>query len=187
VVLELHLGFAVIGTGRTVLRRWDVAAAAIATVAGGCATHTIPLRAMREPAPVSQALEVVASTAGAPDPLPVSGAHLAYSGVALAAGRLVAAAAAPWAARHVAERPQGWQIRLELVRAEAEAHDGELTVEIDARVTMHATAGEIHLGQTHGYCKETGELAGGDGSSVVYRCLDRLSRDVAGWLEGLNP
>jgi hypothetical protein len=176
----------VVVTERTLLRRRAVAAAT-AAVACGCATQTIPLRSLREPPPVSQALEVVASTAGAPDPLPVQGARLAYSGVALAAGRLVSAAAGPWAARHAAERPQGWQLRLELVSAEAEARNGRLTVEIEARVTMRATAGELHLGQTRGYCKETDDLAGGDGSSVVYRCLDRLSRDVAGWLEGLNP
>jgi hypothetical protein len=57
-------------------------------------------------------------------------------------------------------------------------------------VTLRGTAGQIHIGQTRGYCKQTddgGDGVSDDGSLVVYRCLERMSRDLAGWLEGLNP
>jgi hypothetical protein len=75
---------------------------------------------------------------------------------------------------------------VEIIRSDAEVQDGRLTVELEARVTLRGTVGQLHLGQTHGYCKISDALAG-DGSPVVYQCLERMSRDLAGWLEGQNP
>jgi hypothetical protein len=153
-----------------------------------CAVRVIPVDAARQPRPASGgALEVVPSASSEADPVRVGGTNTAFGGVAVAAARWVSAAAAPWAQRHAVERPGGWQMLLEVVRAEAEARDGRITIEIEGRVTVRATVGQVHIGQARCYCKESGDLSGGDGSPVVSRCLERMSRDLVGWLEGLNP
>ena len=172
-------------------RARQIQAALVLTVAAaavGCPVRVIPLRAERPPLPAAgQALEVIPSLAGAADPMPVRFTDIAFGDVAVTTARLIAAAAAPWAARHARERPGGWQMLLEIVRSDAEVREGRLTVEIEARVTVRATAGQMHIGQTRGYCRQSDDLGGGDGSPVVNRCLERMSRDLAGWLEGLNP
>jgi hypothetical protein len=155
----------------------------------GCATEVIPLRPERGSAsslaPLKP-LEVIVSLSGASDPLPVQGRRIAYGGLTAAVGQFMEAASRPWADRHRTSRPGGWQMLVEIIRSDAELQAGRLTVELEARVTLRGTVGQIHLGQTHGYCKVAGTLAG-DGSPVVYRCLERMSRDLAGWLEGQNP
>jgi hypothetical protein len=138
------------------------------------------------PVSADQSLEVVTSLDGGSDPMPVHGARVVYGGLGNAVGRSVAAAATSWAERHRAERDGGWQILVEIVRSDARVHDGRLAVEIETRVTVRGVLRQIHLGQTRGYCKVSDPLADSDGSSVVYRCLDRMARDLAGWLEGIN-
>jgi hypothetical protein len=131
-------------------------------------------------------LEVIASVAGGADPIPVRGSRLAYAGLTEATRRFIDSAAHPWAERHRPLRAGGWQLLVEITRSDAEVETGRLTVEIEARVTLRGTIGQVHLGQTHGYCKVADTLAG-DGTPIVYTCLERLSRDLAGWLEGENP
>jgi hypothetical protein len=155
----------------------------------GCASEVIQLRPERgAPRPLGplEPLEVIPSLAGASDPLPVEGRRIAYRGLTAAVGQFMAAASRPWAERHRATRPGGWQMLVELIRSNADERAGRLTIELEARVTLRRTVGQIHLGQTHGYCKVSDALAG-DGSPVVYQCLQRMSRDLAGWLEGQNP
>jgi hypothetical protein len=155
----------------------------------GCAPALVQLRPEREPvrsAGFVEPLEVIASLAGGADPLPVRGSRIAYGGLTGATGQFVGAAARSWAERHRAARPGGWQLLVEIIRSDAETGAGGLTVELETRVTLRGTRGQIHLGQGRGYCKVTGAMTG-DGSPVVYQCLERMSRDLAGWLEGLNP
>jgi hypothetical protein len=160
----------------------------MAAALGACGAWLVQLDrgGTAAPRPASPLLEVVPSNAGAPDPTPVWGSSIVYGGLAAAAGQAIGAAAYPWAARHAAERAGGWQLLVELVRAEADAQDGRLTVEIEARVTLRATVGQVHLGQTRGYCKLT-EAFAGDGAPVVHQCLARLARDLSGWLDGITP
>jgi hypothetical protein len=139
------------------------------------------------PVSAGQSLEVITSLDGGCDPMPVHGTRIVYGGLSNVAGRSVAAAATSWAERHHAERNGGWQILLEIVRSDASVHGGRLAVEIETRVTVRGVLRQIHLGQTRGYCKVSDSLADIDGSSVVYRCLDRMARDLAGWLEGISP
>jgi hypothetical protein len=161
----------------------------LAVVLAGCAPEFVQLQPDRvapPPPSAAQPFEVILSVAGGADPLPVRGDLIVYGGVADATRRFVAAAVAPWAARHQQARPGGWQLQVELVRSDAEAGGGLITVEIETRVTLRGTIGQVHLGQTRGYCKVS--LAPtGDGSGVVYSCLERMSRDLAGWLEGQSP
>jgi hypothetical protein len=133
-----------------------------------------------------EGLEVVASIAGGSDPLPVRGAWPVYGGLTEALRASIETAAEPWAERHGALRPGGWQLLVEITRSDAELRAGRLTVEIETRVTLRGTIGQVHLGQTHGYCKVADTFAG-DGAPVVTACLERLSRDLAGWLEGRAP
>lgn len=139
------------------------------------------------PPATSQPLEVIASLAGGSDPMPVRGGRVAYGGLSSAASRSVAVAATSWVERHRAERIGGWQMLVEIIRTEAEIQAGRLTVEIETRVTVRGAQGQIDLGQTGGYCKVSDVVTDGDGSGVVFRCLDRMARDLAGWLEELNP
>ena len=119
--------------------------------------------------------------------MPLRGGRVDYGGLSNATGRAIAAATAPWAERHRSERVGGWQMLVEIIRSEAEAHAGLMTVEMEARVTMRGSLGQIHLGQTRGYCKVSDLVGDTDGSGMVFRCLDRMARDLAGWLEGINP
>jgi hypothetical protein len=75
---------------------------------------------------------------------------------------------------------------VEIVRSDARWGDGQLAVELEARVTLRGTAGPVHLGQTRGYCQLSAP-PDGDGSAVVYQCLERMSRDLLGWLQGIDP
>lgn len=153
-----------------------------------CFHELVPLTPAEMGSPVDhvEGLEVVASMAGGTDPLPVRGGWPVYGGLTEALRASVEAAAQPWAARHRALRPGGWQLLVETTRTDADLQAGTLTVEIEARVTLRGTTGQVHLGQTHSYCKAAAPLAG-DGAPVVHACLERLSRDLAGWLEGRAP
>lgn len=156
----------------------------------GCTPQLIQLQPDGEsmlPPATGQPLEVIASLAGGSDPMKVHCGRMVFGGLVGAASRTVAASTMPWAARHLAERAGGWQMLVELIRTEAEMQAGRLTVEIETRVTLRGAQGQIHLGQTRGYCKVSDVVADADGSRVVFQCLDRMARDLAGWLEGLNP
>jgi hypothetical protein len=131
-------------------------------------------------------IEVVASLAGGTDPLPVGGSHFAYGGLTTLTGYLIAETTQQWAERHRMLRPGGWQLLVEITRSDAELRSGRLTIEIDTRVTLRATDGQTDLAQTQGHCKTTDAYLG-DGSPVVVACLERMSRDVAGWLQGRAP
>jgi hypothetical protein len=155
-----------------------------------CAPQLVPLQRDREsmPAPRSEELfEVIVSVAGGADPMPVRGSRVIYGGLTEATGRFVAGATRAWVERHRAQRMGGWQLLVEIIRSDAEAKGERLTVELETRVTLRGALGQIHLGQTRGYCKVSGPLAEEAGAPVVYQCLGRMARDLSGWLEGLNP
>jgi hypothetical protein len=158
----------------------------------GCVPEVIPLRpdpASIPAATASPLVEVIPSLSGGSDPMPVRGGRFLFGDLAGATARFAAAAARPWAERHAADRPGGWQMLVEIVRSDAELDDWHLTVEIETRVTLRGARGPIHLGQTRGYCKVSDVISDepGAGSRVVFQCLERMGRDLAGWLEGLGP
>ena len=183
-VLALALG----ALGRLVVRL----GLALQFLVAGCAPRLIQLRPERSGMPPppglrGEPMEVIASVAGGSDPMPVAGSRVVYGGLTSATSQFVAAAARPWAERNGARRPGGWQMSVEIVRSDAEAQGERLTVELETRVTLRGTVGQIHLGQTRGYCKVSDAVGSDDGAPVVYRCLERMARDLSGWLEGLNP
>lgn len=154
-----------------------------------CAPRMIHLQPeaewMLSPA-TSQPLGIVVSLAGGSDPMPVRSSRVVYGGLGSTTSRAIAAVVTPWVERHRSERSGGWQMLVEIVRSEADMQSGRLTIEIETRVTMRGALGPIHLGQTLGYCKVSDVVGDTDGSRLVFRCLDRMARDLAGWLEGLH-
>jgi hypothetical protein len=78
-------------------------------------------------------LEVVTRGTAVADPLPVRGTSIAYSDVEAALGLAVSTAGAYWAAAHRTSRADGFQLLVELTRAEAEQRGDRLVVSLDAR------------------------------------------------------
>jgi hypothetical protein len=156
----------------------------------GCAHSTIPLDAgavlpagTRSPDPL---MDVTGTISGGRDPLPVDGAPYAFSNLTTTMTEMMAAAARPWTARHAKERRGGWQMMIDLVDAQAELRGGLLRAEIEIRATLRSRDGHVSLGQSLDYCKVTG-VDSRDPPSAVYRCLEKLARDLAGWLETAHP
>src|SRR4051794_13482585 len=59
-------------------------------------------------------LEVVTRGTAGPDPLPVRGSWVVYGDVEAALGLAVSAATVAWAKEHQRERPDGWQLFVEI-------------------------------------------------------------------------
>jgi hypothetical protein len=133
-------------------------------------------------------MQINGTTAGGRDPLPIDSTDVSFEGVVHALEQHVERSTWDWADRHVADRPGGWEMHLELVRAGSNVGEGQVTVELDARVTLRGAAGHEHLGQTTGHCKQT-ELATTSEQigAVAHLCMEHLARDLAGWLEGVKP
>ena len=156
----------------------------------GCGHSTIALDAgvvlpagARSPDPL---MDVTGSVSGGRDPLPVDGASYAFSNLTTTMTEMMAAAARPWAARHTKDRRAGWQMRIDLVDAQAELRAGLLRAEIEIRTTLRSRDGLVALGQSQNHCKVTG-VDSRDPPSAVYRCIENLARDLAGWLETAHP
>jgi len=162
----------------------------IAPLGAGCGHGTIVLDAgvvlpagARSPDPL---MDVTGTVSGGRDPLPVDGASYAFANLTTTMTEMMAAAARPWAARHAKERRAGWQMRIDLVDALAELRGGVLRAEIEIRTTLRSRDGLVVLGQSQNHCKVTG-VDSRDPPSAVYRCLENLARDLAGWLETAHP
>jgi hypothetical protein len=133
-------------------------------------------------------LEVVSRSTAVPDPLPVRGSDIVYGDVEAALGSAVATATAPWADAHrdsVVATHGGWTVLVEIVGADAELErGGRLVVGIEARATLRTRNGNVYLGQTQLGCREGGLVSADRGAPVIYRCMMRVGRDLAGWLGG---
>jgi hypothetical protein len=133
-------------------------------------------------------LEVVSRSTAVPDPLPVRGSDFVYGDLEAALGSAVSTATAPWADSHrghaVAARG-GWTVLVEVVGADAELESaGRVVVGIEVRATLRTRNGNDYLGQTQLGCREGGLVSADRGAPVVYRCMMRVGRDLAGWLAG---
>jgi len=131
-------------------------------------------------------LEVSISVSGGVDPLAIAGESVSLTGVADALADYVAVASEQWAAHNQGQRPGGWQLQVDVLKAAARAEDDRLTVELEAQVTLRALSGRRHLAQTRAYCHQT-EGMGPDPRAAVHHCMERLAHDVSGWLDGTSP
>ncbi|MBI5531304.1 MAG: hypothetical protein HY898_01215 [Deltaproteobacteria bacterium] len=132
-------------------------------------------------------LEVVTRSTAIPDPLPVEGAPVSYADVEHSLAHAVGSATVPWAEAHRHQRPEGWQLFVELVQADAEFSDQRLKITMSVRATLRTRYGNVYLAQTHAHCQQAGLVEPERGASVIYSCMARMSRDLAGWLGGVEP
>jgi hypothetical protein len=133
-------------------------------------------------------LEVVSRSTAVPDPLPVRGSDIVYGDVEAALGMAVSSATAPWAEsqrQHPIAARGGWTVLVEVVSADAELErGGRVVVGIEVRATLRTRNGNDYLGQTQLGCREGGLVSAENGAPVIYRCMMRVGRDLAGWLAG---
>jgi hypothetical protein len=132
-------------------------------------------------------LEVVTRSTGIPDPLPVRGARVAYGEVESALGHAVASAAVPWADAHRAQRPDGWQLLVELTHAEAERLGPRMVVGFGVRATLRTRTGNFYLAQTQAHCRDASLVAPAEGAGLIFGCMSRIGRELGGWLGGVQP
>ena len=152
--------------------------------------HTTGAPVVATPSP-SIPLEIVSRSTAVPDPLPVRGSNLAYAELEAALGAAVATATAPWSEAHRdhagAREGGGWAVLVELTGADAQLDAaGRLVVGLDARATLRTRRGNDYLAQTQLACREGGLIFTADrGAPVVYRCVARIGRELAGWLDAV--
>jgi hypothetical protein len=133
-------------------------------------------------------LEVVTRSTGIRDPLPVEGSSVSFGDVETALGHAISTAAVPWADAHKQKRPEGWQLTVELTHADAAFKDGRLTMTLVARATLRTRNDRTFLAQSQASCRQ-GAFVGSPekGATVVFSCMERLGRDLAGWLGQVEP
>jgi hypothetical protein len=133
-------------------------------------------------------LEVVSRSTAVPDPLPVRGSDIVYGDLESALGTAISTATAPWAAAHrdhAVAVQGGWSVLVEVTGADAELEPGgRVVVGLDVRATLRTRNGNVYLGQTQLGCREGGLVSADQGAPVIYRCMMRVGRDLAGWLGG---
>ncbi len=124
-------------------------------------------------------------TAAVRDPLPISGERVAVVGLDRELRSAIAVGAAPWSVRHA--DGAGWQLTVELVRAEAARQNGRVVVALDVRATLRTHLGRVYLAQTQMHCRQA-EVADTKGAAAVfYACTTSLGHDLGGWLAGIAP
>jgi hypothetical protein len=180
------------GSGTPVCAVFVVVAVAMGGGCGGTPQMVPLLRTSGAPVVTVPAdatpLEIVSRSTGVPDPLPVRGSDIVYGDLESALGLAVSAATAPWADAHRGHpvaRSGGWTVLVEITEADALLEPGgRLVVDLGVRATLRTRSGNAYLGQTQSGCREGGLVSAERGAPVVYRCMTRLGRELAGWLGG---
>ena len=132
-------------------------------------------------------LEVVTRGTGVADPLPVEGTLTGFTDVEAALSSAVASATVPWAEAHRARRPDGYQLSVELIKGQAAYSRGRTRVTLGVRATLRARRDRAYLAQTQALCSEAAVTRVDDAAPVVYGCMTRIGRDLAGWLGAVEP
>jgi len=172
--------------------RWVAALGVLLAIAScGGSTQVVPLLAtsgVPVSQPVTVPLEIVTRSTAVPDPLPMRGSDVSYADVEAALGHAVATATVPWADRHREKAgAAGWQLSVELTSADADYDGARAVFTLGVRATLRARNGNVYLGQTSLGCHEGGLRSAREGAPVIYRCMTRIGRDLAGWLGGGVP
>ena len=121
--------------------------------------------------------EIVTQLAGAKDPLPVAGGDAEYADLERSLSDALVHTVMP---RH------DTQLTVELVRADAEYEHGRLSVSLVVRGTLRTHVGAF-IAQTQSVCRDGAIITPDSGTRVVWACMTRISKDIAGWLQGLPP
>jgi hypothetical protein len=158
-------------------------------LAAGCGSSTPRLVPLLRSAPVTPninaPLEVVSRATAIADPLPVRNSDIVYGDLEGALGTAVTTATAPWADTHKDAKHGGWTVLVEVTGADATLESGgRVVVGLDVRATLRTREGNVYLGQTQLNCRDGGLRSAEEGAPVIYRCMMRIGRDLAGWLGG---
>lgn len=130
-------------------------------------------------------VDVVTKMAGAQDPLAVQGNSWKFSELEHAVARSTLLAIQPWAATN---RNESWQLQVELIKSGAVLSEHRLQVSLGVRATLRKVAGQVFVGQTQTFCETSGVVQDeSEGREVLWRCISRLSGNLAGWLNGNDP
>jgi hypothetical protein len=159
-------------------------ALAAGLLAAGCERHHIELQSKQllgEATGRAPQLHVTCALEGPTEPVPVGGTNVDLLGVRRTIEDVVSADLQPWAAR--ANRKGGWELSLELFRAQGSETHGVVTAELTVRATLSSTIGEVNASQTRRDCKETGA----EPDAAFYACIKSLAHDLSGWIEGVQP
>jgi hypothetical protein len=122
--------------------------------------------------------EVVPRLAGARDPLPVAGSDVAFSDLARALGHAVLRAVAPY---------HDGVLTVELVRADADFNSARLSVSLVARATLRTRVGNDFIATTTSVCHDGAIVDPDAGAPVLWSCMARIGRELAGWLADVPP
>jgi hypothetical protein len=170
----------------------------VSLFAGGCAhagggATTVPLLTaagipITFTPPGEVPLEVVTRSTAVKDPLVVTGSDVSYADLEAALGHSISSATVPWAEQHIAQRPGGWQLSVEVTEAKAEYESsGRLIITMNTRSTLRTRRDHDYLAQVQVPCREAGLTTPDKGAPVVFSCMSRIGRDLASWLGGVTP
>ena len=165
----------------------------LSAIAIGCgAPRMIPLLEasgipITQTPPGSIPLEVVTRSTGIREPVPVEGTSITYGDIETTLGHAISSAAVPWAAARRARRPEGYQLTVELTQADASYADGRMIVTLGTRATLRTREGRTYLGQTQASCRQAGMVPAEHGAPVIFACMERIGRNLAGWLAQVEP
>jgi len=138
--------------------------------------------------PTEAPLRVVTRSTAVNDPLRMRGTGVVYGDVETALGHAVASATVPWAdARKKDPRAKdGWELFVEVTKAEAAYEDDRVIFSLGVRATLRARAGNDYLGQTQTSCRQGGIVQPNKGAPIMYGCMMEIGRNLAGWLDGVD-
>jgi hypothetical protein len=159
-------------------------------VCAGCAGAVVSLDSaipVTDTTPRAVPLEVITRSA-APDPLAIEHGNARVSGLEVSLGHAVSTAVVAWADAHRNERPEGWQLAVEITRARAERSlGGVVTVALNVRATLRTRVGNTYLAQTQAHCLEHRPTRVEQSAPLFYGCMMSVGRELAGWLGGVQP
>jgi len=165
-------------------------ACAMFLVCAGCAPSLVSLGGavpVTDLAPKNVPLEII-TRSNVADPLPLHGGNARFGELEVSLGHAVSTAVVAWADAHRDQRPEGWQLVVELAGARAERDfDGIMTITMNARATLRTRVGHTYLAQTQAHCKERGASTPERAAPLFYGCMMAVGRELAGWLGGVQP
>jgi hypothetical protein len=160
-------------------------------IVSGCEAHSVVALSAAVPITATPSgaipMEIATRSSGVRSPLPLSGGRVSYADVEESLGHAVATATVPWAEAHRGQRPDGWQLLVDLWQAAAERHGDAVTVTLGVRATLRARVGNTYLAQTQAHCRQSMVTEAADAAPVFYACMTRIGRELAGWLGGVEP
>jgi hypothetical protein len=128
-------------------------------------------------------LEVITKGTGVADPLPVAGTQVAYEHVETQLGFAILNASTAWSDAHPAPPGGGYQLTVELTRAEAKWSDGRLRVSLGSRATLRNRAGNRYIAQTNARCDQAGLAPPEAGAAIFDSCTRQIGHTLASWLD----